>query len=170
MRLITVMMLMMFMLVSGCRAMQPVEHSDWSSLEGRVAVGDTVEVVTTDGRVEKFVVTEVTADALVGADTRIARQDISRLQVKAVLKGRTFGAAFGSAGAVLLIVLAATMASLLGGGWTRGSRPTPQTTTPGGGRASGSDCAVGYQPIDVSSLRNARAMSTSPVRSRSSRV
>lgn len=79
-------------------------------------VGDTVEVVTRDGRVEKFVVTEVTPDSLVGADTRIAREDISRLQVNAVHKGRTFGAAFGGGGALLLIMLAAATASLLGGG------------------------------------------------------
>lgn len=116
MRLMTVTMLMMFMLLTGCRTMRAVEHGDWSSLKGRVEAGDTVEVVTTDGRVEKFVVTEVTPDALVGADTRIARDDISRLQVSEVHKGRTFGAAFGSAGAVLVILMALTFASLLGGG------------------------------------------------------
>lgn len=116
MRAITVVVLTMFMLLSGCRTMQSVEHSDWSSLDGKVAAGDTVEVVTKDGRVEKFVVTQVTPDALVGADTRIAREDIARLQVSAVHKGRTFGAAFGGAAALLLIVIAAATASLLGGG------------------------------------------------------
>ena len=115
MRLVTVMMLVVFMLLSGCRTMRPVEHSDWSSLKGRVEAGDTVEVVTTDGRIEKFVVTEVTPDELVGADTRVAREDISRLQVNEVHKGRTFGAAFGGAGAVLLILFALTFASFLGG-------------------------------------------------------
>ncbi|HSM10373.1 MAG TPA: hypothetical protein VK827_02225 [Lysobacter sp.] len=106
----------MSMLLSGCRTMRTVEHSDWSALKGRVEAGDQVEVVTTDGRVEKFVVTQVTPDALVGADTRIASEDIARLQVNEVSKGRTFGAAFGGAGAVLLILMAAAMASLLGGG------------------------------------------------------
>jgi hypothetical protein len=116
MRAITFVLLMLFVLLSGCRTMQSVEHTDWSSLDGKVAAGDTVEVVTKDGRVEKFVVTQVTADALVGADTRIAREDITRLQVSAVHKGRTFGAAFGGAAAALLIILAAATASLLGGG------------------------------------------------------
>ena len=115
MRATTVIVLMLFVLLSGCRTMQSVEHSDWSSLGGKVAAGDTVEVVTKDGRVEKFVVTEVTADALIGADTRIAREDNSRLQVSAVHTGRTFGAAFGGAAAILLVIAAAT-ASLLGGG------------------------------------------------------
>ncbi len=114
MRAITTLVLML-LLLSGCRTMQPVEHGNWSSLKGQVAAGDTVEVVTSDGQVRKFVVTEVTADALVGADTRIASQDITRLQVNAVHKGRTFGAAFGAAGTVLLILLAAATASLLGG-------------------------------------------------------
>ena len=115
MRLITVMMLMISMLLSGCHTMQSVQHSDWSSLKGRVEAGDTVQVVTMDGRTVKFVVTEVTPDALVGADTRIARDDISSLKVNQVHKGRTFGAAFGGAGVVIWILLAAATASLLGG-------------------------------------------------------
>lgn len=116
MRVIAVLMMVFALLASGCRTMQVVEHGDWSSLQAKVKAGDTVEVVTRDGRVEKFVVTEVTADALVGADTRIAREDITRLQVNTVHKGRTFGAAFGGAGAVLIIVLGAALASVLGGG------------------------------------------------------
>ncbi len=107
--------LVMLMLLSGCRTMQAVEHGNWSSLKGQVTAGDTVEVVTNDGQVRKFVVTEVTPDALVGADTRIAREDITRLQVSAVHKGRTFGAAFGAAGTVLVIVLGAAIAAFLGG-------------------------------------------------------
>lgn len=109
-------MMVFVLLLSGCRTMQVVEHGNWSSLEGKVSAGDTVEVVTRDGRVQTFVVTEVTPDALVGANTRIAREDISRLQVNAVHKGRTFGAAFGGAGALLGILAAAAFASLLGGG------------------------------------------------------
>lgn len=115
MRLITVIVLMFSMLLSGCHTMQAVEHSDWSTLKGRVEAGDTVEVVTTDGRNEKFVVTEVTPDALIGADTRIAREDISSLKVNQVHKGRTFGAAFGGAGVVIGILFALATASLLGG-------------------------------------------------------
>lgn len=114
MRAITAMMLVL-MLLSGCRTMQPVEHGNWASLKGQVAAGDTVEVVTRDGQIRKFLVTEVTADALVGNDVSVAREDITRLQVSAVHKGRTFGAAFGAAGTVLLILLAAATASLLGG-------------------------------------------------------
>lgn len=102
--------------LTGCMTMQNVSHDQWSDVTSQVEAGDTVEIVTTDGRVEKFVVTEVTDDSLVGSDIRIAREEISRLQVQAVHKGRTFGAAFGSAGAVLIIVLAAAMASVLGGG------------------------------------------------------
>lgn len=110
-----VLLLGALMLLAGCRTMQTVDHGRWESLPGTVGPGDRVEVVTRDGRVESFVVTEVTADALVGANTRVARDDIARLQVNAVHKGRTFGAAFGAAGTVLLLVLASAMASLLGG-------------------------------------------------------
>jgi hypothetical protein len=115
MRLITVMVLMFSMLLSGCHTMQAVEHSDWSTLKGKVEVGDTVEVVTMDGRTQKFAVTEVTPDALVGVDTRIAKEDISTLKVNQVHKGRTFGAAFGGAGVMIGVLFALATASLLGG-------------------------------------------------------
>lgn len=115
MRAITAVMMLLMLLLSGCKTMQAVEHGNWDSLKGQVTAGDTVEVVTRGGEVRKFVVTEVTPDALVGSDTRIAREDITRLQVNAVHKGRTFGAAFGAAGTILIIVLAAATASLLGG-------------------------------------------------------
>lgn len=114
MRAIMLMAIVVLML-SGCRTMQAVDHSRWDALPGTVGPGDRVEVVTRDGRVATFVVTEVTPDALVGADVRVAREDITRLQVNAVHKGRTFGAAFGGAAAALLLVLGAAMASLLGG-------------------------------------------------------
>lgn len=106
---------MTLVLLAGCHTMQTVDHGQWAALPGTVEKGDRVEVITRDGQVHAFVVTEVTDDALVGTDVRIAREEISRLQVSAVHKGRTFGAAFGGAGAALLIVLAAAMASLLGG-------------------------------------------------------
>lgn len=116
MRLPIVMLLFLALLLSGCRTLQTVDHERWSALPGTVEAGDRVEVTTRDGRVASFVVTEVTPDALVGADARIAREDISQLKVHAVHKGRTFGAAFGGAGVALLLVLGAAFASLLGGG------------------------------------------------------
>lgn len=116
MRMMKLLMLLFVLLLAGCRTMQTVDHGNWASLPGTVEAGDRVEVLTRDGSVNTFVVTEVTPDALVGADVRIAREDITRLQVHAVSKGRTFGAAFGSAGVVLLLVLASAFASMLGGG------------------------------------------------------
>ena len=114
MRLIATLMLWI-MLLSGCSTMQAVGHSKGSSLAGQVTAGDTVKVVTSDGQIRKFVVTEITPDELVGGDTRIARADITRLQVKAIHNGRTFGAAFGAAATVLIIVLAAAAASVVAG-------------------------------------------------------
>lgn len=114
MRAMTVAMLLVLFL-SGCKTMQTVDHERWSALPGTVEAGDRVQVITRDGRVSEFVVTEVTPDAVAGADVRIAREDITRMQVAAVHKGRTFGAAFGGAGVVLLLLLASAMASFLGG-------------------------------------------------------
>lgn len=116
MRLPLLLTMSLLLLLSGCRTLQTVDHERWSALPGTVEAGDRVEVTTRDGRVQSFVVTEVTPDALVGANVRIPREDIGQLKVHAVHKGRTFGAAFGGAGVALLLVLAAAFASLLGGG------------------------------------------------------
>ena len=113
MRLCFVLLLML--LLGGCKTLQTVPHDDLSKLQGQVERGDQVEVVTTDGRTLDFTVTEVTADALVGADVRVAQAEIARLQVKAVSKPRTFGAAFGGAGIVVMILFAIALGGLMGG-------------------------------------------------------
>jgi hypothetical protein len=105
----------LLLLLGACKTMQPVAHDDLSRLQGQVERGDRVEVVTTDGRTLQFTVTEVTADALVGDDVRVAQPEIATLRVKAVNKPRTFGAAFGGAGALVLILLGIALGGLMGG-------------------------------------------------------
>lgn len=111
-----ILLLFLLVLAGGCKTMQPVAHDDWESLPGQVEAGDTVEVVTTDGRTETFVVTAVTDDALEGRDVRVARTDIAQLRVRAVHKGRTFGAAAGGAAIWILMLIGASSAALLSGG------------------------------------------------------
>ncbi len=110
----SIVMVVLLLVLAGCKTMQPVAHDDWK-LAGQVEPGDRVEVVTTDGRTESFVVTEVTDDALVGSDVRVERTDIAQLRVRAVHKGRTIGAAVGGAAIWTWMVLIAATASLLGG-------------------------------------------------------
>lgn len=106
----------LLVLLCGCRTMQPVEYGNWASLAGQVEAGDRVEVVTTDGRALDFVVVEVTDDALVGQDVRVPRGEIAQLRVEAVSKGRTFGAAFGAGAVWILMLVGASAAAILSGG------------------------------------------------------
>ena len=104
------------LLLAGCKTMQAVPHDDLSRLQGQVERGDRVEVVTTDGRTLQFIVTDVSADAIAGDDVRVAQAEIASLRVKAVSKPRTFGAAFGGAGALVLVLIGIALGGLMGGG------------------------------------------------------
>ena len=108
--------LMLLLLLGGCKTMQLVPHDDLSALQGQVEPGDEVEVLTTDGRTVAFTVTEVNADALVGSGVRVEQPEIAQLRVKAVNKARTFGAAFAGGGVVLWMIIAASAAAILSGG------------------------------------------------------
>lgn len=108
-------MLGLLLLLAGCKTMQPVPHDDLSRLQGQVERGDRVEVTTTDGRTLQFTVTEVTADALAGDGVRVTQPEIASLRVQAVSKPRTFGAAFGGAGALVLILIGIALGGLMGG-------------------------------------------------------
>ena len=108
-------LLCLVLLLAGCKTMQAVPHDDLSRLQGQVERGDRVEVVTTDGRSLQFTVPEVTADALAGDNVRVTQPEIASLKVKAVNKPRTFGAAFGGAGTLVLILLGIAMGGLMGG-------------------------------------------------------
>ncbi len=108
-------LLCLVLLLAGCKTMQPVAHDDLSRLQGQVERGDRVEVVTTDGRTLQFTVTDVTAEALAGDGVRVTQPEIASLRVKAVSKPRTFGAAFGGAGALVLILIGIALGGLMGG-------------------------------------------------------
>lgn len=108
-------LLCLVLLLAGCKTMQPVAHDDLSRLQGQVERGDRVEVVTTDGRTLQFTVTDVTPDALAGDGVRVTQPEIASLRVEAVSKPRTFGVAFGGAGALVLILIGIALGGLMGG-------------------------------------------------------
>lgn len=98
--------------LQGCMSLQTVQVPQDGSGPAAVQVGDTVEVATHAGQVHRFQVTEVTNEALVGKDLRIAYTDISDL--KAAHKGE------GKSRPVLWVVggvvLAAILIGAAGGG------------------------------------------------------
>jgi len=103
-------------MIGGCRTMQPIAHEKWSNVTSNVEVGDTVELTTNDGRALRFVVTEVTGDALVGQEVRVAADEIRQLKVHAVSKGRTTALAAGGGAVAAFIAFGLAVAALLGGG------------------------------------------------------
>jgi hypothetical protein len=68
------------LLLQGCASMQTVQVPQGGSGTPAVQVGDSVEVTTRAGQVHRFEVTEMTNDALVGKDTRVAYADITELK------------------------------------------------------------------------------------------
>lgn len=80
MKLIVAFMSCVCLLLQGCTSLQAVPLPRGGTEPATVAVGDTVEATTKDGRVHRFEVTEVAGDALVGRDIRIAYMDITDLK------------------------------------------------------------------------------------------
>lgn len=106
-------------LASGCTSLQnvPLQHSDRSIAKPDVKVGESVVVTKNDGSKQKFTVTGVEDDALVGHNVRVAYADMSSLDV-----ARSDGTHSNKGliiGAVVLGALA--VAAMAGGGGGGGS-------------------------------------------------
>ena len=71
-------------LISGCASFQDVQipTAEQPTAAPAVKVGETAEVTTRDGAKQRFKVTAVEADALVGQDVRVAYQDMTSLRVE----------------------------------------------------------------------------------------
>lgn len=80
MRLAVALLSAFCLFLQGCTTMQAVEVPQTGSGPAAVQVGDTVELTTRAGQEHRFQVTEVTDDALVGQDVRVAYADIAELK------------------------------------------------------------------------------------------
>lgn len=99
---------------SGCTTLKPVEMSP-EELQQKVAageiieVGDRVKVVTSDGVVHKFVVTEVAADRVSGKDIDLPIADIIAVETREFSGGKTTALVAG--GTLIYVLLAAVAAT-----------------------------------------------------------
>lgn len=94
-------------LAAGCMTMRPAsEISETGEIRVEVAVGDTVRVLTKYGERPTFAVTEINADALVGAGRRIPYADMVFVEKLAV-------SGINTAGAVTLSILGTAVTVLL---------------------------------------------------------
>lgn len=92
--------------LQGCTSMQTVPVPQTGSAPAAVQVGDTVEVTTHAGQVQRFQVTEVANDALVGEEIRIAYADMADLKAarRDEAKSRTTLWVIGGVALVALLV------------------------------------------------------------------
>ncbi len=88
---------------SACTSLHVVPLSGTTAPTPAVEVGDRVVVTRKSGEQQEFKVTGIEADALVGVQTRVAYDDISRLEVRRVDKGKTAGLVSLIVGTVLLV-------------------------------------------------------------------
>lgn len=104
---------------SGCTGMKTrlVMHPDKPPLSGLEA-GDTVQIVTFDGRRQLFVIQAIEGDAIIApSGVRYLAQDIQQLKRREFSVGKTLGLV-GGISAALFVVMAIAIASALDDIWT----------------------------------------------------
>ena len=94
-------LLVVTLLSASCASYQPIKLAD---IPGDLMAGDTVKVVTRDGRESEFVITAITPDAIVGEDQRIELADVKELEKRGISPPMTVGKAVLVGVAILLVV------------------------------------------------------------------
>lgn len=111
-RCISAALLAAWILVS-CTSLRPVRSDE---VQRSLKAGDTVSVVTKDGRQAEFEIVAVTAEAIVGKDQWIELADIAELQKREISAGKTAGLVGAVLGVVALVALLALLVSGLASG------------------------------------------------------
>lgn len=98
----------MCLVLQGCTSLQTVAVPGEAAGRVAVEIGETVVVTTRTGQVQRFKVSEVADDALVGNDVRIAYVDMASLQALRPDKGKTM-TVWAVVGVVLIVALVAAL-------------------------------------------------------------
>jgi len=100
------------LLITGCTTLKPVEMSP-EQLHARISAGevlnegDKVKIVTTDGKIHQFEVTDINDTSIVGDDVEVRIVDIVALETREFSGGKTAALVGGSYVALgMLIALA----------------------------------------------------------------
>ncbi|HEY7363023.1 MAG TPA: hypothetical protein VIE37_02865 [Methylomirabilota bacterium] len=94
--------LLVGLLLGSCTSLTPVRSDE---VHTSLKAGDTVQIVTRDGKTTTFEIVAVTMEAIVGQDHRIAFVDIAELQKREVDAGKTVGMVAAILGVIALIAL-----------------------------------------------------------------
>ncbi|NGZ95992.1 MAG: hypothetical protein CV089_07655 [Nitrospira sp. WS110] len=111
--------LIMCLLVSSCTSLKVVQVSD--TITSDIHEGDTVKIVTKDGRDVAFKVVSVTSEGVTGDNQQVIRfSDVAQLEKEevSVLKtaGLTGGIVLGTVALIIIIVAAIGVGAMLAGG------------------------------------------------------
>lgn len=106
-RSISVVLICAVVLVS-CTSMRVVRPDE---LQTGLKAGDTVKIITKDGRTLELTIVTITPEALVGQDQRVEFADIGRLEKREISTGKTVGLVAGIAAVVALVLLVAAAAA-----------------------------------------------------------
>ncbi len=95
----------------SCTSLRLVRPSD---IEGSLKQGDTVKIVTKDGRTPEFEIVSITPDTILGKDQRVDIADITRMEKREIDTGKTAGLVAGIVAGVLAIILMMAAAAAAG--------------------------------------------------------
>ncbi len=83
--------LMIFSSIMSSCASHTAVYPDPVNIQSVIKPGNTVKVVTKDNQETKFIVTEVTDEAIIGENQKVLFTDIAKLQEQTVSAGENFG-------------------------------------------------------------------------------
>ena len=112
----TVSVVLILIFLTGCTTFRPIESSP-EPLENRIisekviVPGDTVKVITTDGKHHKFRVVSITEDKISGKNIELQLTDIVSLETKKFSGGKT-ALLVGGSGALILLVSAIAVSTM----------------------------------------------------------
>ena len=109
-------LLAVIMAASGCKTYTPISKAGSPQFTSeRVAenlkAGDTVKIITKDGKELKFKVEQIGAETISGEKQSVAFQEIARLEKRKVSAGKTTALGLGVLGTVAVILGAVAAAS-----------------------------------------------------------
>ncbi len=96
------------LLSASCTTFAPVKRGD---LPSGLKAGDTVRVLTRDGREQQFEIIRVEPDAIVGARERVELADVALLEKREIHVAKTVGLTLAIVGAAAFVTLIITLAT-----------------------------------------------------------
>jgi len=113
---IPITILMVLATIVGCTSFKTTQGQSTEVVIAELAVGDTVEIVTADAEKQRFTITAIEDDALIGKDVRVPKADFRIVSVETIDAGKTAAAAAGGSAAIVVGILMLVGVAVLAGG------------------------------------------------------